>query len=260
MVFKFQIFLARLKKAKHTRMAAHTIPQTLQLPWQRGQNLGLLYQECLTAVVRVQTGIRSIDTAAFRQAATRSVREAEHNAKSLSYEQGEIQKASLAVVALLDEVALTSDAIDRAAWADLPLALDLYQEPRAGQAVFNQLEDCLRAQTGSQHSADLLEVYLLCLLLGLEGRYASRREGLHELIEKTRGRIEMIRGRSARLTPEADVPPPQSQASYPPPQSTHNPWIAIGAIFAAGTLVLFLFLKLHLWWEAAKVTQTLTGR
>ena len=241
-------------------MAAHPIPQTLQLPWQRGQNLALLYQECLTAVVRVQKGIRGIDTAAFRQAAARSVREAERNANSLSYEPAEIQKASLAVVALLDEVALASDSIDRAAWADLPLALDLYQEPRAGQAVFNQLEDCLRVQAGSQHSADLLEVYLLCLLLGLEGRYASRREGLHELIEKTRGHIEMIRGRSARLTPEADVPAAQSADSRPQPQPAHNPWIVLGAAFAAGTLILFLFLKLHLWWAATKVTQMLTGR
>ena len=224
-----------------------------------GQNLALCYQECITAVVRVQAGsVRNVDSVVFRQAAQRSLQDAERSAGALNYLPATIQKASLAVVALLDEVALASDVLARAEWSRMPLALELYQEPRAGEAVFNQIEECLRVSSNSPESADLLEVYLLVLLLGFEGRHAGKRAELHELAERARSRIEMIRPRTNRLTPEADV------ASVVPvvrlPQSGPNRLLIAAAAFVGGAIVLFLLLKVHLWWAASRVGQMFPGR
>jgi len=77
------------------------------------------------------------------------------------------------------------------------MAAELFGQTDAGVVFFEKLERfCSRRD--SEQLADILEVYLLCLLLGFEGRYSgsfARRVGQH-CRRKVRRRIDSIRGGS----------------------------------------------------------------
>jgi type VI protein secretion system component VasF len=102
------------------------------------------------------------------------------------------------------------------------------------------------------HLADLLEVYLLCLLLGFEGRYAPPlKSEAHRIIDRLRWRIESIRGISYKLSPPLEF----SAEPAPVPRGVPWPvWIA-GALAAA--IVLFVLYKLHLSWQVDHIEATL---
>ena len=68
---------------------------------------------------------------------------------------------------------------------------------------FEKLEQ-FRSRRDSPQLADILEVYLLCLLLGFEGRYSGGLRGeLDSIAERVTRRIDDIRGRSGQLSPNA---------------------------------------------------------
>lgn len=222
------------------------------------QTLALLYQEFLTAVVRVQAGERNVDQLTFRQAAVRALRDAEKKAASLHYDLTDVKKASLAVVALLDEVALASSAFQREQWAQLPLALELFQEPRAGQIVFEDLDELLRTPGESRRKTDLLELYLTVLILGFEGKHAGMRAEIRTFIDRIRERTASTRPRTSRLAPELeliDAGPAHHVTSTPT-----NTMLKIAIVFAATACVLFLSAKLLLWWMSASVAADLAKR
>jgi len=81
-----------------------------------------------------------------------------------------------------------------------------YRNP--GVVFFEKLERfCSRRD--SEQLADILEVYLLCLLLGFEGRYSGSLRGeLDSIAEKVRRRIDSIVVEAARFRrPEPAVRP-----------------------------------------------------
>lgn len=224
----------------------------------RPQSLALLYQECITALVRVRAGEVRVDNASFRMRAKRAIEDAEKRAAELQFDRADIRKASLAVVGLLDEVALGSGAFDRTDWHRLPLALEMYEEPRAGQVVFSQLEDSLAAGAGTLKHAQLLEVYMICLLLGFEGRYSGRPDELRAIIDRLRGRISEIKPWGGPLCPEVEV---QNEAEPPAPAPAAKPkldrLLLLGIIAGGGAILLFLLFKLHLWWASGSAAEVI---
>lgn len=222
------------------------------------QSLALLYQEFLTAVVRVQAGERNVDQVTFRQAAIRSLREAEKKAASLHFDLTDIKKASLAVVALLDEVALGSSAFQREQWAQLPLALELFQEPRAGQIVFEDLEELLRTPGESRRRTDLLELYLTILLLGFEGKHAGTRAELRTYIDRIRERTASTRPRTSRLAPEFEVISgvPTAQVR----SKSADPIVLTAAACLISAIVVFIAAKMFLWWLSSSIAADLAKR
>jgi type IV/VI secretion system ImpK/VasF family protein len=114
----------------------------------------------------------------------------------------------------------------------------------AGRIFFDNLNRLL-GMVESPGLADLLEVYLLCMLLGFRGRHgASGRGELKALIDATRAKIRRIRGYSFEWSPSWPLPP--EQASAP----DKDPWVrrlVIAAVASAVVmLVLFVGLKLSL--------------
>ncbi len=223
----------------------------------RPQSLALLYQECITALVRVRAGEVRVDNASFRTRAKRAIEDAEKRAAELQFDRDDIRRASLAVVGLLDEVALGSGAFDRTDWHRLPLALEMYEEPRAGQVVFSQLEDSLSAGAGTLKQAQLLEVYMVCLLLGFEGRYSGRPDELRAIVDRLRGRIGEIKPWTGPLCP--DVAAQTGETEAPPAAPAAKPVLdrlILGGLAAGGgAIVLFLLMKLHLWWDSGNVIE-----
>src|SRR5581483_2877283 len=113
------------------------------------------------------------------------------------------RETHFAVVAYLDAVILNSNEPIRAEWERKTLQEELFGQTDAGVVFFEKLER-LRARRDSRHLADVLEVFLLCLLLGFEGRYAGGLRGeLYSITDRLRARIDDIRGVRRRLSPSA---------------------------------------------------------
>lgn len=178
-------------------------------------NLAICYQEILTVAARLRSRKFAVgDSAVFRTQIRKALQQAESSAQSLSYEQEDIRLGSFAVIALLDETILNSSNPAFRDWAQKPLMLDVYGTLHAGETCFEYLSGILKRKE-NKSTIDLLEVYLLCFLLGFRGRYSSGsgeqlwtwRDPVAEKIIRVRGAgggIELSRG----WIPEVNVEMP----------------------------------------------------
>ena len=221
--------------------------------------LAVLYQGFLTAAVRVQSKREKIlDAANFRKRMKGALQDVERTAIAFKYDYQDIQDAQLAVVAFLDEVILASDDPSRPEWMKLPLAHELLGQAVAGEVFFERLEGLLRSAKDSSRLADVLEVYLLCLTLGFEGKYSGeKRSELHGLMERCRSRIEGIRqNRGKPLSPEAQLPDDVIQPAIVRSNVTTTlTRVSIGAGIVA--LLVFIAAWLHLTHGVDQVLQSL---
>lgn len=172
----------------------------------RTANLASVFQEVLTAIVRVRFRYQTVsDAEVFRQQVRQSLQAPMQQARALGYQNEVVQGAVFAVVALLDESVLNLQDPVFAQWARRPLQEELFGGHLAGETFFRNLRAYL-AQQDSPQLADVLELHCLCLLLGYRGRYALGDSGeLHSLLRQARTRIERIRG-EARLQPTIQAP------------------------------------------------------
>jgi type VI secretion system protein ImpK len=136
-----------------------------------------------------------------------------------------IQLSFFALVALLDESVLKLQSPAFAEWAQRPMQEEMFSHNRAGEVFFDHLRTLL-ARQDSEETADCLEVYALCMLLGFKGKYAismglgststfsaqggaqsAQQSGeVQALIRQAREKIARIRGEALFL--RADAPPP----------------------------------------------------
>jgi len=225
---------------------APAVENSVREPVRSTENLGLLYQGLLTSVVRLQAGRQHItDGGSFRKRTKSTIAEIEKVAVAAGYEPSDIKDTHFAVVAFLDEVILNSSDPVRADWERRMLQEELFSRNDAGVVFFDNLTR-LQSQRDSQRLADVLEVFLLCLLLGFQGRYSgAQKGGLESITAGVSKRVQDIRGRSRELSPHGipDAHPSTSGTAGAPQmsearRSTYFPQIAFGAL--AVTAILFL--------------------
>jgi type VI secretion system protein ImpK len=221
------------------------------------ENLGLLYQGLLTSIVRLRSGRQHItDGVSFRNRTKSTITEVERVAVAAGYEPTDVADTQFAVVAFLDEVILNSSDPVRADWERRLLQEELFGKTDAGVVFFDKLAS-LQSRRDSQRLADVLEVYLLCLLLGFQGRYSGpQKSGLESLTAGLVQRIHSIRGRSPELSPDG-IPGahPAVAPAAAATKSTYFVEITIGAI--AVTVLLFIVFYWNLLLTTDRVLQTL---
>jgi type VI secretion system protein ImpK len=218
------------------------------------RKLALLYEGLLTGIVRLQGRRQRIpDGESFRRRTKATLQEIERVAVSAGYDGRDVKETHFAVVAFLDSVVLHSNEPVRAEWERKTLQEEMFGQSDAGVAFFERLEH-FRSRRDSEQLADILELYLLCLLLGFEGRYSGGLRGeLESIIEKVRRRIVDIRGRPQQLSPSASLAPHVTPAKppAPPPRPNRFRLLTLGAVIF--TLILFLALKLNLVWTSERL-------
>jgi len=219
----------------------------------RNQNLAALYEEVLTGIVRLQASRKRLgDPDRFRNRMITLLHDLRQEAMGNGYSTEDVEDAEFASVAFLDEVILTSDDPGRQQWAKKPLAVDLYHESAAGESFFDRL-DSLKSRRDAQTFADLLEVFLLCLLLGFEGRYTGSKGELHSIAERARRRITSIRQPDLALGfADANTPTP---ALATPRPSTAKKWWLPAAFAVAIAVVVYVAMKLDLAIAASQLLQ-----
>ena len=203
----------------------------------RAETLAIVYQQILTATVRIRANRQTVaDAQSFRTNIHSALRSAEKDALGKGYSPEDARSATTAVVALLDESILNSANPSFSDWSRMPLQQELFGHNVAGEVFFEDLEK-LNNRSDSQDVADLLEIYGLCLLLGLKGRYSlSGPEGVRPLVESVMARIRRIRGPLTGLSSAWRIPDGAVA------RAQRDPWVrrlfvGVGICLIAGVLL-----------------------
>jgi type VI secretion system protein ImpK len=169
----------------------------------RSTNLAAIFQELLTAIVRLRANRQSVsDSASFRAHIREALKTADQQTRAQGYSGEDFRLAVLAVVALLDESILNSQNPVFGDWPRQPLQEELFGHHVAGEVFFQNIQRML-ALPDSTDLADVLEIYDLCLLLGYGGRYSFGAKGeLRAIREAVAAKILRIRGYNPFLAPD----------------------------------------------------------
>jgi len=171
----------------------------------RGWTLALAFQEVFTAIVRLRYNRQSVSNAeSFRAQIKQALRIAEQEARSGGCNAEDVKQAIFALVAFLDESALSCRNPAFVDWARLPLQAEMYGDQLAGEVFFQELQKTLQ-RSDSPETVDLLEVYYLCLLLGFKGRYAAGGD-LRSVMATLQEKIRRVRGPAGSLSPRGGIP------------------------------------------------------
>jgi type VI secretion system protein ImpK len=205
----------------------------------RAANLALIFQEVLTATVRLRSNRQAVnDAESFRHHIREALRTAAQEARnSAGYSTEDIKMASFAVVGFLDESVLSSQSPLFANWPRKTLQEELFGTHMAGEIFFQNLQ-LLLGKPDFGDLADVLEVHYLCLLLGYRGRYSAGGAGdLHAIMQATADKIRRIRGPLAGLSPSWEL---KSEAA--PASKDHTTKIFAIVAIACFLLALSLFI------------------
>lgn len=211
----------------------------------RSENLAFIFQESLTAIVRLRSHRQQVtDAQVFRMQMREALRVAQQAARAAGYADNAANLAVFAVVAFLDESILNLQNPVFANWPRKTLQEELFGGHVAGETFFENVRRLL-GQTDSAELADLLEVYELCLLLGYRGRYGIGGQGeLTAIRQALKDKIQRIRGQASALAP--DWEPPRDEVL--PAQS--DPWtrrlLVATLVLAALVVVLYAGFSLSL--------------
>ena len=199
----------------------------------RPENLALVYQELLTVGERLRSNRQTVtDARSFRAQIWEAVQQATDESRQRGYTQDDVELASFAVIAFLDESILNLRSQIFADWPRQPLQLERYGHQIAGEIFFKNLQKLLQ-RTDSQELADLLEIHQLCLLLGFAGRYSvGGRNDLRVFLQQTAEKINRIRQPGKAIAPNAGLPS-ESFVSL-----SHDPYVTPLMIAAIACLVL----------------------
>jgi type VI secretion system protein ImpK len=164
-------------------------------------------------------------------------------ARSSARERGHSQKdaddIAYALVALIDEIAMSKPDPLGGYWMSQALQLRFFNENLAGEGFFNRLHELRR----DPRRADVLRVYYQCLLLGFQGKYSVRGGDLElmRLIDSLRPEVER----------QIEAPDPLAPAGLAPDmaelqRARRNPllWVALGVCALA--IAVFIGLKVSL--------------
>ena len=221
----------------------------------RGQ-LALALQEVLTATVRLRSGRQvATDAEAFRAHVKKLLGTAERDGRRLGYASDDVALALYAAVVLLDESVLNSALPMFASWPNRPLQEEIFGGHMGGEIFFQHLRQVLTREE-SEDQADLLEVFLLCLLLGFRGRYGANEQGeLRTLIAAAEDKIRRVRGAFGELTPGWTPPVGETVART---RDRWLPWLAgAAAIMLLMAGLLFGLFRSSLGAATDQIRQTL---
>jgi type VI secretion system protein ImpK len=222
----------------------------------RGWNLALGFQDVFTAVVRLRYNRQAVlDAEAFRAKMRQALRAAEQDARSRGCKAEDVKQVIFAVVAFLDESVLSSGNPVFANWPRLPLQAELFGHQLAGEIFFQELQKTL-SRDDSQETADLLEVYYLCLLLGFKGRYAAGGD-LRSIMAAIHEKIRRVRGPWGALSPRGAIPADAVRISH---SDRWSRMLGRAALIAAGAaFVLFIAFKILLISGASSLSALVAG-
>jgi len=203
--------------------------------WDGSGHLAMALQEVLTVAARVRSDRQVAEEAqSFRSHVKRLLGRADREAREAGYEDEHVRLAIYAAVAFLDESVLNSPRPVFQDWPRQPLQEEVFGDHMAGETFYRYLDDLL-TRSDSAPLADLLEVFLLCLLLGFRGRYGGGGAGERaSRIRAVEEKIARIRGAGGPIAPSWRPPSEETPGGH------RDPWVRRLGIGAAVTFAVLL--------------------
>jgi type VI secretion system protein ImpK len=167
------------------------------------ENLALIFQETITAIVRLRANRQPVTSAdVFRAQMRQLLGMADQEARNRGYTAEDARLASFAVVAFLDESVLNLQNPVFAGWPRKPLQEEMFGGHVAGEIFYQSLQRLLERSESAQ-LADVLEVFHLCVLLGYRGKYgAGGQAELKSQMDAVAQKIRRIRKDPGTLAPD----------------------------------------------------------
>jgi type VI secretion system protein ImpK len=203
----------------------------------RAENLAFCFQELLTVGERLRANRQVVqDAESFRFQIREALKTASEDARKRGYTGEDVQLVVFAAVAFLDESILNLRNAVFADWPRRPMQEEFFGHHVAGEIFFQNLARLL-ARDESQETADVLEVYLLCMLLGFAGKYSMGARGELKAAAAAAGeKIRRIRQTGAEFSPMWVLP------QEPIATSGADPWVKRLVLAAAACLLIVLVL------------------
>jgi len=127
--------------------------------------------------------------------------------------------------------------------ASSPLQAEFYGHQVAGEIFFQELQKAMN-RPDSVETADLLEVYYLCMLLGFKRTLRWRRD-LRSIMSAVQEKIRRVRGPLTALSPRGAIPPTRPPRADRPLGSQagdcHARYFIVGHLSFSGLQVSFGF-------------------
>jgi type VI secretion system protein ImpK len=211
----------------------------------RTENLAFCFQELLTVGERLRSGRQIVqDAESFRYSLRETLKTAAEEARRRGYTGEDTQLVVFAVVAFLDESILNLQNPVFADWPRRPMQEELFGHHVAGEIFFQHLSKLL-ARDETQETADVLEVYYLCMLLGFAGKYSMAGRGeLKAAVDQTGEKIRRIRRLGPEIAPSWELPAEPVRETGGDPVVRKLVWLAAACLLVA--IVLFVVYKFSL--------------
>ena len=133
-------------------------------------------------ILRLKAGIVQPSNS-LRPKVAKLLNEFEKRAERYRFNEKVVRVAKFALASFVDETVLTNNFPLKEEWEKNPLQLEYFGEQLAGNKFFEKLEAMLKQM---KVTADAVEVYYVCMLLGFKGRYAVyEQDKLVSIMRKT---------------------------------------------------------------------------
>jgi type VI secretion system protein ImpK len=211
----------------------------------RAENMAFAFQEVLTVGERLRANRQAVsDAESFRHQIREALKMADLEARKRGYNGEDIQLAIFAVVAFLDESILNLRNPVFADWPRRPLQEEMFGHHVAGEIFFQNLQKIM-SRDESQETADVLEVYYLCTLLGFAGKYSMHGRGeLQGIMNAVGAKIRRIRQLPPDISPHWSLPNEQIRITGADPWVKRLMFAAVACLLLA--LALFAIYKMSL--------------
>lgn len=187
-------------------------------------------------ILRLKSGIVQPSND-LRPTVVAHLQEFEERAVRYRFSEKIVQVAKFALAAFVDEVILTNNFPLREEWEKYPLQLEFFGEQLAGNKFYDKLDSMIRQ---IEATADAVEVYYVCMLLGFKGRYAVyEQEKLLATMQRTAdalvksGKIRQIELSPHWLVKDQPIPPEKKKMPM---------WAKVSAFAGLGFAVLLYML------------------
>lgn len=169
------------------------------------------------------------------------LREFEDRALRHRYRESIVQVAKFGLASFIDETVLTNNFPLKEDWEKYPLQLEYFGEQLAGNKFYDKLEAMIRQ---IEVTADAVEVYYVCMLLGFKGRFAVYdKEKLLATMQKTADALVKV----GKISKVELSPHWLAQDQPKPPEKKGMPvWAKIGAFGGLGFAVILYLVMFFL--------------
>ncbi len=160
----------------------------------------------------------------------------ERRAERYKFNHKIVSVSKFALAAFMDETMLTNNFPLKNEWEKNPLQLELFGEQLAGNKFFEKL-DAMMKQV--EVTADAVEIYYFCMLLGFKGRYAIyEQEKLLAIMQETANALVKV----GKIKPVELSPHWLANDQPKPPEKRGMPvWAKIGGIAGLGLGIIVYF-------------------